>query len=74
MFDMDATERPSLRDWMTRSAAARDLGVSTRTIDRMVARGVLVPGRPTGVPGEVLPVLLWAPDVFALRARYGPEA
>lgn len=65
---------PNPGEWMTRQAGAYVLGVDPRTVDRMVADGLLTAYRPVGKPGEVVPLILWREQVRELvhaRARSG---
>ncbi len=59
---------PNPTDWMTRKGAAQVLGVSERTIDRMVSRGTLAEHRPYGGDGERVPAMFWAADVLRAKA------
>lgn len=61
---------PSAADFMTRRAAAAAIGVSVRTVERMVESGVLTPCHPAGIDGEELPLLLMVTEVTEVsRAR-----
>lgn len=56
---------PNPADWMTQRAAAELLGVSTRTVTRMVVDGKLSLYWPKGGQGEKRPALFWWPEVQA---------
>lgn len=65
---LDMTNIPDVRQWFTIGAAAHMLGVSRRTVQRMIQRGTLTAHYPsTGY--EAAPTLLWYEDVNRLLTR-----
>lgn len=71
MTKQDALPLPNPGDWMTRQAAANALGCSTRSVERMVADGVLHGYQPiAGKREKRVTMILWAPEVDDLaKAR-----
>lgn len=65
MCDMDNLRLPipNPREWMTRRLAAAKLGVSVRTVERMVENGVLTEYRPSSDGSEEAPLILWVAEV-----------
>jgi excisionase family DNA binding protein len=68
MLDMkqDTLPLPNPTDWLTTKAAAWLLGMSTRSVERMVERGVLRAYRPYGAQKEKVPAMFWRPEVNAV--------
>jgi excisionase family DNA binding protein len=61
---------PNPDDWLTKGRVARQLGVSRRTVDRMVDRGALTAYSPVGAYKEKVPAMFWHADVLrVLDAR-----
>jgi len=58
---------PNPTDWLTRRAAARRIGVSPRTVERLVEARVLTDYRPDADNGESAPMLLWRAEVDEVR-------
>lgn len=77
MFDMRNEPQlpiPDVTAWTTRQWAAKEIGVSVRSVDRMVKSGTLRAYTPHVVDGEQAPVLLFKPeveDVAEARRRLG---
>jgi excisionase family DNA binding protein len=71
MRDMKQPELPipDVRQWMTRRAAAKLLGCSVRTVERMTEAGTLRAYYPHSDGTEVAPMLL-----FGLEVRLVAEA
>lgn len=59
---------PNPGDWLTRRGAAQVLGVSERTVERMVKRRTLTEHRPNGADGERVPGMFWAAEVLRAKA------
>lgn len=70
MFDMTSPmlPLPNSGDWMTIGAAAHLMKVHTRTIDRLIDKGVLTTYSPWAAPGERKPIMLWRDQVFQVHA------
>lgn len=62
------TDTPNSGDWMTMGAAAHLMRVHTRTIDRLIDKGVLKAHSPWTGPNEKPPVMLWRPEVLQVHA------
>jgi hypothetical protein len=54
---------PDVTAWMTRAAAALLIGVSVRTVERMIEQAVLRAYVPHGAPDERVPILLHTAEV-----------
>lgn len=68
MCDMkrDTLPIPNPTDWLTTKGAAFLLGMSPRSVERMVERGALRAYRPYGAPKEKAAAMFWRAEVNAV--------